>query len=831
MRIASPLRAAVSPLKWAALLSLLLLQPSCRRGANEEERASPEAAGAREEIDLRESAPPIQAAFLTNAPCANVTFRRIGLGTGGALLCAAVDPSDSQTLYCGTDQDKVFRSRDGGRTWQVLGRVAAGNQELPGYGTSMCLAVDPMHPKIVWCGGALGLFRSEDGGDHWRNMTAQAMKADGAPIERYSTASVALDPGDPRIVYAVQGTKGGAGKERALFKSTDGGDTWNPLATDPSPGRRDYQWVVVDPTSEFRPGTGHLRVFRYGYDGAAVSSDGGATWSSFSAAALTNAVDSLVVIPRKEAPLLVVSVRSRGKPPGTVCVMKSEDLGETWRTTFSQKTSYGLQEPHPLGWSPARPETLYLGRYHSIDRSEDLGETWKTVTEARHATERFGTDPDGNLLWDYKTLATGNMGAMIYPIWKGTYQIAMSPSDPSVALVPSHDSLLLTTNGGRTWEDVGIAFGARIAAGEASPANFPHESTHLLRGRGLWAAATTCIAQDPFDPRTYAVGLMDQGLRISRDDGIWWEYASRGMDSYDGQRNTFALRYDPDVPGRLYVGTRLAKGTNATQRLGFYLSEDGGRTFRHLGPRMETARIPVARFKIDGIVLDPRSPTSARTLYLASRELGIFKSEDGGGNWRPLTFGTESALGCAKLLMHPADSRCLYAILAESGQILRTQDGGESWQPIGPELAGARAIDLAVSPARPDRLWIISAKTSHWASDSTIFLGDRRGEVWREIQAPFFAPHALGVNPQDPRVIYVSTVGQREDMDKICGLFRSEDGGRSWRILHPDLVPSRYAAFWMNPADPHRFFFTDFSAAFEVMDPLTGVPRAKTPAK
>jgi photosystem II stability/assembly factor-like uncharacterized protein len=130
-----------------------------------------------------------------------------GLGLSTEIISLAIDPHQPETLYAGGTQG-LFRSRDGGLSWQSVGR------ELDGQ-TVFILLVDRTNPDWLYAGTTRGVYHSTDGGQSWKPW--------GSSLEEITVTALVFHPGQEHIVYA--GTK-----YRGVYRSDDGGRTWQPTS-------------------------------------------------------------------------------------------------------------------------------------------------------------------------------------------------------------------------------------------------------------------------------------------------------------------------------------------------------------------------------------------------------------------------------------------------------------------------------------------------------------------------------------------------------------------------------------------------------------------------
>lgn len=204
---------------------------------------------------------------------------RVGLEDSERIARVVVDPSASETVFvCATghlfddhEQRGVFRTKDGGKTWEKVLYVAADTGCAD-------LAIDPSNPKVLYAGmwqvrrspyfftsggPKSGFFKSEDGGSTWKPLTKGLR---GSPMGRIA---VAVAPSKPSVVYATIEAK----DDSALYRSEDSGASWTRMSDQSLIGGRPFYFsrLVVDPKNADR-------VYKCSY-GLGVSEDGGKTWS------------------------------------------------------------------------------------------------------------------------------------------------------------------------------------------------------------------------------------------------------------------------------------------------------------------------------------------------------------------------------------------------------------------------------------------------------------------------------------------------------------------------------------------------------------------------
>ncbi|MHA2221701.1 MAG: WD40/YVTN/BNR-like repeat-containing protein, partial [Candidatus Thorarchaeota archaeon] len=187
-------------------------------------------------------------------------------------------------------------------------------------------------------------------------------------------------------------------------------------------------------------------------------------------------------------------------------------------------------------------------------------------------------------------------------------------------------------------------------------------------------------------------------------------------------------------------------------------------------------------------------PTDNDTIYIPRRTYGISKSTDGGSTWTTLTEGFGNTNACLVITSHVEESETVYVAAVEGTGTFKTDDAGNSWSWLdGGGITHPFADEIRISPHDPETVWEI-------ADIGQIFITNNGGTNWTPRYHPqhgygfrFSSVHTIETAPSDEDIIYAVKSG--------WGLFRSEDGGRTYDFLAQSDVDYSYAIA-IHPIDP-----------------------------
>ncbi len=661
-------------------------------------------------------------------------FKRASVGA------IAVAPSDPNVLFAGMGEtcirgnvshgDGVYKSTDGGKTWIHLG--------LEDTRQIGAVCIHPQNPDLVYVAALghahgpnkeRGIYRSRDGGKTWEHILFRGEDA--------GSHDLAMDPNNPRILYAafwqarrMPHTLQSGGEGCGLFKSSDGGDTWTEITRKPG-----LPTGMVGKIGVAVSGARADRVWAIieAEDGAIFRSDnGGDTWQR-----LSEEPDL------RKRPWYYQHIFADPQDPETVWVLnegcfKSSDGGSTFAKVA---TPHG--DHHALWIDPYNTQRIIMGHDGGACVSFNGGETWSSIynqptAEFYHVTTDnqapyrvYGAQQDNSTI---SVPSRSRLSAITivdyYEIGGGeSGYIAVRPDDSNVVYAGSYLGYL-TRYDHRTGQLRDITIWPEAYLG------WPAKDAKY---RFQW---TFPILLSPHDPNVlYATG---NHVFRSTDEGSRWEEISPDLTRND--KSKMELSGGPvtkDNVGTEYYGTIFAFAESPLQRGLFWVgsddglvhvSRDGGESWQNVTPPdlPEWALISI---------IEP-SPHEAATAYVAANRYKLddfqpylYKTQDYGQTWSKITGGLAENDFTRVIREDPVRRGLLYAGTETGAHV--SFDDGEQWHALKLKLPAVPIHDLVV---KDDDLVAATHGRSFWILDDISPLRQLSDDV-REAPVHLFAPH------------------------------------------------------------------------------------------
>jgi photosystem II stability/assembly factor-like uncharacterized protein len=667
---------------------------------------------------------------------AEMNWRNIGPFRAGRTKAAAGHASQPHTFYIGMVNGGVWKTTDAGRTWTPI------FDDQP-TGSIGWVAVAPSDPNIVYVASGEGLprpdlavgdgvYRSNDAGKTWTHLGLR---------DAQQIPKLAIDPKNPdRIFVAALGHPYGPNPERGIFRSTDGGKTFDRvLFKDENTGGKD---VDIDPSNpdvvyatlwEQRQGPWENGAWDGTNGGLFKSSDGGKTWNPMTRGLPENIVNAELAIAPSDTRRLYASVEARGGGTG---IYRSDDAGATWtRSTTDARPTARINEvvPHV---HPTDPDTVIITDIVSFKSTDGA----KTFVPFKGAP---GGDDNQNIWWN--------------------------PNNPDIMLLVVDQGAVVTLNGGKTW-----------SSWYTQP-----------------TAALYHVMTDNAFPYRVCGGQQDSGsvcIASRGNDGqiTFREWHPVGVEEYG-----YAAP-DPLNPDLVYGGkvTRYDRRTGQVSNVGPVLGGRGGGPAT--GPSYRTVRTqPVVFSTVDprvlfygnnvlwktidgGINWKQISPDLTREKWDVPKSVGVYADR--------VQARTRGSIGAQVIYTIGPSYRDINRIWigTDDGVIATTADGGLHWTNVTPPGVTDFMKVFIIDPGRFDPLTAYAAVNTLRIDDMNphIYRTHDGGKTWKEIVNGIPCGAPVSVVREDPTRKGLLFAGSETQV------YVSFDDGDNWQSLRLNMAPS-----------------------------------------
>ena len=688
-------------------------------------------------------------------------WRCIGPHRGGRTVGATGVPGQPNVFYIGVNNGGVWKTNDYGHTWKPI------FDDQP-TGSIGALAVAPSNPDVVYVGSGEGLqrpdlstgdgmYKSTDAGKTWKHLALR----DGQQI-----GAIIVDPRDPnRLLVAVLGHPYGPNEERGVFRSTDGGETFQKvlykdentgaiaLAFDPS----NPQTVYADLWAG-RQGPWENGAWQGPQSGLFKSTDGGSTWRKLTTG-LPTFEQGLGRIGFCIAPSnpnrMYAAVDASPQVGG---VYRSDDAGESWKRVSNDARPWGRGSDFAeLKADPKNADVVYSANVVTW-RSTDAGQNWSGFRGA----------PGGD---DYHT------------IW-------INPDNPQIILLASDQGAIVTVNGGQTWSSwynqptaqfyhvitdnrfPYWVYGGQQESGSVGIASRGNDGQITFREwHPVGVEEYGYVAPDPLNPNII------YGGKITRFDWSTGQVQNISPEAIRTGKYRFLrtapVIFSPVDPRVLYFAGNVVFKTTSGGNTWDVISPDLSREQPEVPESIGIYRTPeMAKQPRRGVIYTVAPSYKDVNVIWAGTDDGLIHvTRDGGKNWSNVT--PQGITSWSKISVMDAgrfDANTAYAAVNrirlddQRPHIYRTHDGGKTWQEIVNGLGDSGPINVVrEDPVRRGLLFC--------GSERAVYVSFNDGDSWQ--------PLRLNMPASSIRDLVV------KDDDLVVGTH-----GRSFWILD-DITPLR----------------------------------------
>ncbi|MDX6405150.1 MAG: hypothetical protein QOH70_2605 [Blastocatellia bacterium] len=698
-----------------------------------------------------------------------------GTGSVGAI---GLSDSDSNTIYVGMGEsairgnvshgDGVYKSTDGGKTWKHVG--------LEDTRQISRIRVSPKNPDIVYVAAQghvwapnqqRGVFRSKDGGKTWEKVLFRGDKA--------GACDLIIDPTNPSVLYAGMWeayrkpwTLESGGPGSGIFKSTDGGDTWNEITRNPGlpKGTIGIVGITISPANPDR-----LWAILEAEDGGVFRSDnGGKTWAK------TNEQRNL-----RQRAWYYSRIYADPKNADTVYVLNTG----FYRSNDGGRTFSGIGVPHgdnhDLWIAPEDPNRMIESNDGGANVSFNGGKSWSEQDQPTAQFYRVALDNDfpyhiygaqqdnSTVRIASRTTDFGITTSDWFDVGGGeSGWIAPSPKDSEIIFAGSYDGLI-TRYDHRT---------GQLRDVNPYPNNPMGWGAGDIKYRFQWNFP---IVFSPHDPSTMYAGA--NVLFKSTNEGQSWQVISPDLTRNDKSKqaasggpitkdNTSIEYYDTIftvMESPVQAGTIWSGADDGV----IYMTRDGGKNWANVTPPKDTMPEWIQINSLDASPFDPATAYVAATMYKHDDyKPYLYKTSDYGKTWKKIINGIPDGAFTRVVREDPNKRGLLYAG-TETGMFV-SFDAGANWQSMQLNLPIVPITDLAIHKREQELVaatqgrafWIFDdLPMLHQAMDSGGFKAISDTHLFKPKEAyrmPGFggfqlpATATVGRNPASGVVVYYS---------------------------------------------------------------------------
>jgi photosystem II stability/assembly factor-like uncharacterized protein len=681
--------------------------------------------------------------FMTNAfaqttaghPFKNLSFRFVG-PDGNRAIAVVGEPANPLVSYVGAASGGIFKTTDGGINWKPVFdemdnssigalAIADGNHNHVWAGTGETFLIRPAHAN------GNGIYKSTDGGKTWKNMGLK---------ETVRISKVIVDPRDTNTVYvAALGHAHGPQQERGVYKTTDGGQTWNRiLFVDENTGCSDLSINPKDPNN--------------------------------------------LVAAMWQVEIKTWNLNSGGPGSG---FYRTKDGGKTWQP---MKNGLPGGTAHPIGKTSidiaqSNPSTIYAlieDKAPCLFKSIDGGDSWKLIYESHSMAQRAPyytrvrvSSQDENKLYTIcVTIMESNDGGKTFN-GNGNYKpggdnhdIWFDPTNANRIMVAHDGCMNMTLTGGKSWQNINLPIAQmyHVAVDDMVPYHimgnrqdgYSYRTAAIsMQGSiplGLWEGVGGCesgFAQpDPFNNNIIWSGCYDGGLDVtdvrtglSHDVRAWPEagYGWAPADMKFRWHWNFPMVVSKHEKGAVYIGSQFVHKTT-----------DAGMSWKLVSPDLTTNTKSHQQnsgginsdnlMTFDGCTLFSisESPLQKGVLWTGSNDGQIHVTTNDGLSWKNVTenikgiapWGTIRSIDASNFDAGTAYISIVYQQLGDfKPYIFKTTDFGKTWIDIGKTIPQSNSSFVHCIKEDPGQKGLLFAGT-----DNGLYVSPDDGKQWIQLK-------------------------------------------------------------------------------------------------
>jgi photosystem II stability/assembly factor-like uncharacterized protein len=657
-------------------------------------------------------------------------WRNIGPFRGGRSITATGVKQNSLIYYFGSTGGGIWKTEDAGISWK---NISDGQFKTGSVGI---ISVAESDPNVLYVGmgehavrGVMtshgdGVYKTTDAGKTWKNIGLEKTK---------HIAAVRIHPQNPDIVYvAAQGALHGASEERGIYKTTDGGKTWqNIFYIGANTGCADLSMDLNNPRILYASMWEHRRYpwkVESGGAGCAIykSSDAGETWVKLSEGLPKNMGKSAVSVSRANSNRVFANIEAEGDKAG---VYRSDDAGKTWIQTSKQRVTIARAWYYiEIFADPINPDLVYVMNAPFL-KSIDGGKSFAPV-KSPHG--------DNHDLW-------------------------INPTNNQIMINANDGGANVSFNGGASW---------------SSQQNQPTAQFYRVITDNKFPYYVYGGQQDN---SSLATASRTNGVGIGVQDWFTGPGCESAYIAFDNKNDPQVI-YGGCYQGNIEVfdtKTGIAKDVMAYPHIGLGVKPSTQKyRFNWNAPIVASPFANGTIYHGGNVVL--KSSDNGQSWQEISGDLtrnDKTKQEDGGGPYTSEGAGGEVYNTIQYLAVSPHKAGVLYTG-SDCGLVFNTQDDGKTWQNVTPkELDECLIHSIEVSPHDAATAYVVATKYRFNDFTPLIFVTKDFGKTWKKITQGIESNDFARVVREDPKrkgLLYSGTE---------LGFYVSYNQGDNWNKL------------------------------------------------
>ncbi len=529
--------------------------------------------------------------------------------------------------------------------------------------------------------------------------------------------AMAVSSQNPSQIWALSVTN-----PSLIGKTTDGGATWNIASV----SAECFYDLKIHPVTGVLYGLSDTALYK--------SSNGGTTWTKFKLGTNQHGFwGRLALHPSNPDIVYIGGYYQNASSKNNMAFFKSADGGTTWSVkTFEDASSDGLL--NGIAVSRSSPNVIYALGYFTDSQGRFNVRIYKSVNDGVSWIGQ--SNPEDRLFRD----------------------IVVHPTDPNKAYLVTEYHVWRTSNGGNTW----------------TPNN--------------GSAGGYVLALDPSYPDTLYAGYYNTVYR-SLNGGADWEQSTSG------------------VYGDVFAITVLTDKVLCGSLAGIFATQSGAGTGLTSWPTWTDSSNGLKAATLKCFAVAPSSPN---TLYAAVYARGVFISKDSGSTWAMLPYSSASSF-FSRLEVHPSHANIVYGLFYVSGEdsLFKTADGGKTWT----KLVSAECEDFVLSQKNPGRIFIAGTSSVGSQYYMALHRSTDGGAKWTHIKISSTAGscgYAIALDPKNDNVVYVGGTSAGGG----AALFKSSDMGKKWTNITGD-IQGKIVDIAVDPTTSDRIYVASMGGLFK----------------